>query len=326
MNRAQQVACALALDALIGDPRWFPHPVRLMGRLCASTEAVCRERIPDGRLAGVVAAAWVVMCSGLVAGVGLRMAGWVSAGAKDVVSIGLLWTCFAARDLADHALAVSRALRQEDLEGARELVGRMVGRDTQALDEGGVVRAVVESVAENTVDGVTSPLCFAFLGGPVAAVVFKAVSTLDSMFGYRDERYRDFGWASARLDDIANYLPARLTVPALALAAGLMGLAPRDVLFACLRDGGRHPSPNSGIAEAAVAGALRVQLGGPVCRGGRSVPAKRIGHSYQPLRVKHITDAVALMSITTGVFASGLALGWGALRAVRHSASRRGGR
>ena len=179
-----------------------------------------------------------------------------------MVSILVIYTTIAARDLARHSMAVLRPLAAGDLVEARRRVALIVGRDTARLDEAGVVRAAVESVAESTVDGVTAPLFFAVVAGPVGAMVYRAINTLDSMFGHQDERYREFGWAAARIDDLANYLPARLTAPLVCLAALLLRQRPRLACAILARDGRKHASPNAGLTEAAMAGALGVQLGG----------------------------------------------------------------
>ena len=256
----------------------------------------------DERLAGVVAAGVTVGLAATAAALVVGAARRLHPRAGDAASIVILWSTFAARDLAKHALDVHAALEGDDLPQARKLVGRMVGRDVAVLDEAGVVRAVVESVAENTVDGVTAPLFYAYLAGPVAASAYKAVSTLDSTFGYRNERYARFGWASARADDLANLIPARLTVIATFLAAALLGLRPADVLRVTMRDGGKHASPNSGMAEAAMAGALGVQLGGPLTRDGRLFNHPTLGDPLQPLSRGHIEHAVRLMAVTTALW------------------------
>lgn len=319
MNHSAHLACALGLDAIFGDPWWLPHPVRMMGKLSAAVEGPCRRVVADEKLAGVAAALIVVGVSALVA-VTVRGARRLHPRLGDVASIVLLYTTLAARDLSDHAQAVQWALAEEDLPAARRAVARMVGRDTECLDEAGVVRAVVESVAENTVDGVTAPLFYAFLGGAPVAMAFKAASTLDSMFGYKNDRYVDFGWASARLDDLANYVPARLTVPFTALAAGVLGLSPAGVLCTVRRDGRKHPSPNAGLAESAMAGALGVRLGGPLTRAGKTVDAPFLGQPWVPLRRGHISAAVRLMWLTSIFTAVGLAL---ARSAARSSAERK---
>jgi adenosylcobinamide-phosphate synthase len=307
MNRSMQIACALALDAAVGDPRWLPHPAKFTGRLAQRIELQTRWYVNDEKLAGVLAAGVTVGLAATAATVVVGAARRLHPRAGDVASILILWSAFAARDLSKHALDVDAALERDDLPEARELVGRMVGRDVSVLDQAGVVRAVVESVAENTVDGVTAPLFYAYLGGPVTAAAYKAVSTLDSTFGYKNERYARFGWASARADDLANLLPARLTVIATFLAAALLGLRPADVLRVILRDGDKHASPNSGIAEAAMAGALGVQLGGPLTRDGRVFDHPTLGDPLQPLSRSHIEKAVCLMAVTTAVWTGLLA-------------------
>jgi adenosylcobinamide-phosphate synthase len=302
MRLELQIELAIVLDLLIGDPRWLPHPVKLIGNSAAWLERPMRNAIRNARVAGVATALVVISTTALLSWGILFVAGVAGTPWRDAASILMLYFTFAAHDLAGHALRVSKALRENDLQGARALVSRMVGRDTACLDERGVVRAVVESVAENTVDGVTAPLFFAFLGGPVGALTYKAISTLDSTFGYRNERYLYFGWASARIDDVAAWVPARLTLPFISLAAAFTGLHPWLALRCGLRDGGKHASPNSGISEAASAGALRVQLGGPLIREGRLSQAPLLGENLQPLQRRHISAAVRLMLATALLF------------------------
>jgi adenosylcobinamide-phosphate synthase len=319
MKLWQKVLCAAVLDAALGDPPYRPHPARLMGRLAVVLENPCRRLVDDEKRAGTLAAALVVSSSLAAAGGLLRLARYVHPRAGDLVSVALLYTSLAARDLCTHALGVERALGAGDLDAARLAVSRMVGRDTTALDAEGVVRATVESVAENTVDGVISPLFYALVGGAPAATAFKAVSTLDSTFGYKNERYTRFGWASARLDDAANYLPARLAVPFIAVAAGAVGRSPLAVLRTVRDDGRSHASPNAGLAEAGFAGALGVRLGGPVSRDGRLVSVPYMGHPKRALSAGRIREAVWLMWLAYGlVLGAGLALrcrGWYGLRA-----------
>jgi len=177
-----------------------------------------------------------------------------------------------------------------------------VGRDTEHLDEEGVVRAAVESVAENTVDGVSGPLFFAVVGGPVAAMAYRAASTLDSTFGYKNERYQEFGWASARLDDAANLIPARLTGPLMCLVAGLLYRRGRQSLHVLARDKGNHASPNAGRAEAAMAGALGIQLGGASTYAGVAAYKPTLGDPGGPLTAHHIVQANRLMWVACGLF------------------------
>jgi adenosylcobinamide-phosphate synthase len=299
MTLEMQILAAIGLDLLWGDPRHLPHPVKGMGRLALALEAPLRSRITNPRLAGIVTTMMVVAATAGVAALLLTAAYRLHPWAGDALSILLLSTCFAARDLAAHAWQVLGALRLGNLELARQRVGWLVGRDTAPLDQSGVVRAAVESVAENTVDGVTAPLFWAVLLGPVGALAYKAASTLDSTFGYKNERYLQFGWASARLDDVLNYLPARLTLPLTVAAAALLGLRPQHSWRIARRDWHNHPSPNSGWSEAATAGALGVQLGGPVHRQGKLTDMPYFGDTGEPLESRHIDEAVRLMLLTS---------------------------
>lgn len=290
-----QVALAVALDLALGDPRWNWHPVRLIGRSAAWTEGVTRRMLPSPGAAGC---ATVIVTIGSAVIVTLALVGgshaiWPWLG--DAVSIIMLYTTFSARDLAGHAMKVYWALAGGDMEGARKSVGMLVGRDTHELDEAGVARAATESVAENTVDGVTAPLFFAVLAGPAGAMAYKAVNTMDSMFGHRNERYEKFGWAPARLDDAANYIPARITAVVIFLCAGFLGMNAARSISTVARDGHRHRSPNSGAPEAAFAGALGVRLGGVSHYRGQETRLPHIGEAVEPLEKKHVRSAVRLM-------------------------------
>ena len=302
MKPEYQLLAAFGLDLLFGDPRRLPHPVKLMGRFSLALEAPLRRLISNTSAAGITAAALVVGSAGLITWAAIRGAAMVHPIAEDVVSILLLYTTFAARDLLRHSQRVYRSFRDGDLPGARRAVSMLVGRDTDKLDEHGVSRAAVESVAENLVDGVTAPIFFAVLGGPIAAMMYKAASTLDSTFGYKTDRYMLFGWASARLDDIANYLPSRITIPFIALAATISGFRPLGALRICLRDGHKHPSPNSGLSEAAIAGALGVQLGGLNYYDGEPEEGALLGDPVHPLNGKSILSANILAFITAVLF------------------------
>ncbi|HYW80705.1 MAG TPA: adenosylcobinamide-phosphate synthase CbiB [Thermoguttaceae bacterium] len=299
-----QILIAVALDLLIGDPRWLPHPVKLIGRLAAWLESPSRRLIASARLAGVVTALLVIAISGSVAWGLVWAAACLHPLAGNTVSILLIYTCIAARDLAAHGVAVFRPLNAGNLGEARRRVAMIVGRDTDRLDESGVARATVESIAENLVDGVTAPLLFATIFGPVGAIVFKAINTLDSTFGYKNEQYAQFGWASARIDDVVNFLPARLTTPFVALAALLLHERPGGALRIARRDRRRHTSPNAGYPEAAFAGALGVQLGGPSFYFGQDRPVQKplIGDRLCELRAVHICKANRLMIATTALF------------------------
>ncbi|HTX55310.1 MAG TPA: adenosylcobinamide-phosphate synthase CbiB [Candidatus Baltobacteraceae bacterium] len=299
MRLEYQLAIAFGLDLVLGDPRWLPHPVKVVGRFAAGLERPLRGLVPSARWAGMLTVTTVLGATGTATWLVLQMATRMHPLAGDVAAILLLWTCLAARDLIDHSGRVRRALAGGDLVEARRRVGMMVGRDTDALSEPEVVRATVESVAENLVDGVTAPLFFAVLGGPVGAMLYKAANTLDSTFGYKNERWIEFGWASARFDDLVNWLPARLTAPLVPMAAALLGLRPVQAARIARRDSLKHPSPNAGLAEAAVAGALGVQLGGRNYYFGRASERPRLGDPLQTLAPRHIGEANRLMLTTS---------------------------
>ncbi|MDD4889127.1 MAG: adenosylcobinamide-phosphate synthase CbiB [Phycisphaerae bacterium] len=306
MRLEYQILIAAGADLLLGDPRWLPHPVRGIGWLAARMETLTRWAIRPARLAGIVAAVGILGIAGGAAWGLIRLADLAHPIAADVVAIALLYTTIAARDLARHSMAVFRRLARGDLDAARKAVAMIVGRDTDRLDEAGVARAAVESVAESTVDGVTAPLFFAILFGPIGAIVYRAANTLDSMFGHKDERYREFGWASARIDDVLNFIPARLTGPLVCVVAAMLGQRPVNAARVLVRDGRKHDSPNAGLAEAAMAGALGVQVGGVNCYNGEPLEKPTIGDAILPLSARHIPWANALMFATAGVF---LALG-----------------
>jgi len=301
------VLLAAMLDAVLGDPRWLPHPVRAIGRLIAWCDehirAICRSALAL-RIAGLCLA---VAVPGLAYLVGLwiiEQAAALSGFLGQVAGIGLAYTTLAGRDLLDHARAVSRELVKGNLPGARHAVAMIVGRDTQDLSEPEIVRATVETVAESTADGVIAPLMYLTLGGAPLALAYKAVNTLDSMIGHRDARYEHFGWASARLDDIANWIPARLAGGLIAVAAGLATARwhrfqeSRRIL---LRDGHKHPSPNSGRPEAAMAGALGVQLGGVNYYDGHALERPCLGDHTRRLMVSDVNDASRLMLVSYGL-------------------------
>jgi adenosylcobinamide-phosphate synthase len=299
-----QIVIALILDALFGDPRWLPHPVQGIGKLALALEKPLRRHLSNERIAGILLVILTVGTTALSCHLLLFISSDVHPLFGDLVAILILYTCLAARDLSHHASAVKQALVREDLADARGHVALLVGRDTKNLDEAGISRATIESVAENTVDAVTAPLLFAFLAGPVGAMVYKAINTLDSMFGYKNDRYLYFGWASARLDDVANFIPARLSALLVPLSAACLKLDARQAWKIWLRDRNNHPSPNAGQIEAAMAGALNVRLGGENSYFGKSTLRPYMGEPKQQLCARHISETIDLMwttSLLTGV-------------------------
>jgi len=300
-----ELVLAAGLDLILGDPRWLPHPVRAMGQVIAwcddHVREICRSPIAL-RFAGGILAFGLPMVVYLLARWMVVEAGAVAEWLGIVVTIGLASSTLAGRDLWDHVQAVKKPLQRGDIVGARQAVAMMVGRDTQELSESEVVRATVETVAESTADGVIAPLFYLMLGGPPLALAYKAVNTLDSMVGHRDERHIDFGWASARLDDLANWIPARLAAVLLLLATCLITLKLNRMICGwqvLRRDGGDHPSPNSGRPEAAMAGALGVQLGGTNYYEGVANERPTLGNGRRALVVGDITLAAQLMGVAS---------------------------
>ncbi|SNB46972.1 adenosylcobinamide-phosphate synthase CbiB [Geobacter sp. DSM 9736] len=300
------VTAAVLLDLIIGDPRWMPHPVVYIGKIVELLERVLRRlRLPE-RFAGVLLLVGTVSMTVGTAFALTNSVRVVHPWAAVALSIFFAWSCLAARSLHSESQLVARALERGDLAAARRHLSFIVGRDTEDLSEPEIWRALVETVAENTSDGVVAPLIFLMLGGPLLALGYKAVNTLDSMVGYRNERYLKLGWASARFDDVVNYVPARITGFLMVMAAPLVGLSGKQALRMMFRDGRNHSSPNSGVPEAAAAGALGVQLGGTNRYGGVPVAKPTIGDPDLPLSPRAYRGAVRLMYAAEGL----LLVGW----------------
>ena len=263
-----ELLAAATLDTVAGDPRWFPHPVRGMGIVIGWCDKhvrriACHPTILRG--AGLALALALPLFVFVLSHEAIAIADRVTWWFGSLVTIGFAWTTLAGRDLWDHIRAVSKQMEQGDLPGARRAVGMIVGRDTDRLSQEELARATIETIAESTSDGVIAPLFYLALGGAPLALAYKAVNTLDSMVGHKDERHIDFGWASARLDDLANWIPARLSAALIILTAAAVMSEPirvRTGWHVLWRDGSKHPSPNSGRPEAAMAGSLGIQLGG----------------------------------------------------------------
>jgi adenosylcobinamide-phosphate synthase len=295
---------AIALDLSLGDPRWLPHPVVFIGRLISYLEVLLRKWFRNEIAAGVLLLLLTAGVSALAAWLLIRISSLLHPLAGFLSAAVLSYTCLAARSLHAESALVADALAAGNLAEARRMLSYIVGRDTADLDEPEIWRALVETVAENTSDGIIAPLFWLTLGGPVAGMAYKAVSTLDSMVGYKNERYLQLGWASARMDDLLNYIPARLTAFLMVLAAPLAGLSGRGAMRMTRRDRLNHPSPNSGHPEAAAAGALGVQLGGKAYYGGRESWKQTIGDRLTPLDEQAYRGMLKLMYISTLLMAA----------------------
>lgn len=300
---------ACALDLLLGDPRWFPHPVRIIGWFAVRAEKATR-RLPlsacdSGRLTVLL----VLLFTGGICAVILFLLALLSSTMFLAGATFILYTTIAARDLLRHARQVFAALTI-DLETARKQVAMIVGRDTDQLDTAAVIRACVESVAENMSDGIIAPMFWAVIGavvaqplegfqpvawGVTAAMLYKAVNTMDSMFGYKNEQYLQFGSCPARLDDVVNFLPARIAGLAIVLAAPLCRCDMRNSWRILRRDRQRHTSPNAGWPEAAMAGALGLRLGGDACYFGSSSSKPTLGDPVVRPEQRHILLANSLV-------------------------------
>ena len=301
LSLESQICLAILLDQLLGDPRFLPHPVRLIGKLALTAEGITRRRLTNPYLAGALSVVIVLgVTGGTVAGV-VALVTRIHPLLGSLVSIFVLYTTIAAKDLVTHSRAVFQALQSGDLPRAREKVAMMVGRDTAHLEQAGITLACVESVAENMVDGVTAPLFFAFCFGPVGAMVYKAINTMDSTFGYKNERYLQFGWCAAKLDDLANFLPARLTALLVVPAAALCRFSASEAWRILRRDRLNHSSPNSGHTEAAVAGAFGLRMGGRNFYFGKPVEKPTIGDPRVAISPRHIGEANRLLLVTSAL-------------------------
>jgi adenosylcobinamide-phosphate synthase len=298
------ITLALLLDLIVGDPRWLPHPVILMGRLINVLENGLRRPWLDLRLAGILLMLLTVGSAAGATWLALKALSYVLPLAGLIGAIIISSTCLATRSLHTESDRVAKALSSGDLPQARQHLSWIVGRDTERLDEPEIWRALVETVAENTSDGIIAPLFWLTVGGPVAAMAYKAVSTLDSMVGYRNERYLHLGWASARMDDMLNFIPARLTAMLMIVAASMSGNSASGAIRITIRDRLKHPSPNSGHPEAAAAGALGVRLGGEASYSGISSRKEYIGNPLLPLDEQAYRGMIRLMYVTTILMAA----------------------
>ena len=299
------------LDTLFGDPAWLPHPVVLMGKCIARLERFLRSRLPQTPKGELLGGGIVAFC--LPVGT-FALTSLVCLGAAKIspwlgLAVQMFWCgqALAAKGLAQESMIVHKELVAGDLPAARKAVSRIVGRDTQNLTAEGVTKAAVETVAENASDGVIAPLLYMLIGGAPLALTYKAINTMDSMLGYKNEKYLYFGRAAAKLDDVANYIPSRLAALLWVAAAAFTGNDAKGAWRIWRRDRHCHASPNSAQTESACAGALGVQLAGPAYYFGEYYPKPTIGDALRPIEPQDILRANRMMYV-----ASGFALAWGA--------------
>ncbi len=300
---------AFVLDLMVGDPIRLPHPIRLMGRGIEYLEERFRNSHFSEAVAGSLLALILVFSTWFVCAIVTMAAGAVHPVFAFGIHAVLIFYALSVKSLKAEALKVYKTLREKDLDGAKKQLSTIVGRDVESLDEAGVTRAAIETVAENLVDGVIAPLFFAVLGGGPLAMAYKMVNTLDSMIGHKTDRYVRFGRFAARLDDAANFIPARVSAIVISFAAPLIKRPLIRTARTAIRDGRRHLSPNAGIPEAAFAGALGIRLGGSNFYGGRLVDKPDIGMETRPIEVEDIKSATSLMMVSTYLW---FVLCWGA--------------
>jgi len=307
------ISLSYLLDLIIGDPYWFPHPVKGMGRFITFWEKKLRKGKKGHilRIKGVILTAIVVGVSVFSAYILLYFAGEINYILKIIVWIILGYTSLAVKDLFLHVRPILESIKNKDIEDTRKRLSLIVGRDTQDLSKEEIITACVESIAENTNDGIIAPLFYLILGGPVLAIGYKAINTLDSMVGYKNERYKDFGWFSARLDDLANFIPARITGMLIVMSSFLLRYNFKDSFRIMCRNGSRHLSANSGVSEAAMAGALSIRVGGPSKYKGELVIKPYIGEKkyfIQPALINKALNVMFLSSVLMVVI--GVILRW----------------
>ncbi|MCM3584422.1 adenosylcobinamide-phosphate synthase CbiB [Mesobacillus maritimus] len=302
------LSIAIVIDSIIGDPPTWPHPVKWIGALIARTEKKWNVG-SNKKLKGYMMLVSILL---VVGGISFILVWW-SYQTHILLGIAIesfmIATTIAQKSLKEAALSVYRPLDRYNLQEARIKLSYIVGRDTNHLDEAEITRATVETVAENTSDGITAPLFWALIGGAPFALLYRAINTCDSMVGYKNERYHEFGWASARLDDVVNWIPSRLTSFCMVLTNRPVLLTFSEAWKIVLRDARKHPSPNSGWGEAAVAAILGVQLGGTNYYKGIVSNRARMGEPILPLGKEHIIKTNRILTKTIPVFLLMLWLG-----------------
>ena len=293
------VGLGFLLDLLLGDPHWLYHPIRLVGHLITGLETVLRRIFP-GTESGELAAGGclLVLTAGITSASAwglLFLAGLVYPYVRFALETVMCYQLLATKSLRDETMKVYTALRAGDVEGARRAVSMVVGRDTAVLDDIGITKAAVETVAENTSDGIIAPLLFMVIGGAPLGYFYKAVNTMDSMVGYKNERYLYFGRTAAKFDDVVNWFPARLSAVLMVCAGGLLGMDAGNAWRIYVRDRYNHSSPNSAHTEAVTAGALHIQLAGNAYYFGKLYEKPTLGDADRPVEYEDIRRAGRLL-------------------------------
>ena len=289
---------ALVVDTIFGDPRSKYHPVVLIGNCISFYESILYKKNTTAKhqiILGISTVLLVIITVMIVVTGLLFIGGTIHPVGYSIVSLLCLYISISPRCLAEAGIEIANLLQKQDILEARRKVGWIVGRKTSDLDESEITRATIETVAENTVDGIISPLFWFVLLGPWGAIGYRAINTMDSMLGYKNDRYLYFGRFAARLDDVVNYIPARLTMVLFVIAAFLCGKDWKHALRIATRDAAKHPSPNGGYAEAPVAGALHIRLGGHNVYHDKVTFRAYMGDPIEPMVGRHIYQTIYLM-------------------------------
>ncbi len=295
---------AFCLDLIFGDPPNMPHPIRYIGKLISFLESKLlhlSDSPENQKSKGFILTATTVGSVFFFYAALLYLLGRVDGRLAFAVEVIILYQMLATKCLAMEGMKIFRALKNNQIEEARTLIGYLVSRETREMTEEDIIKATIETVTENIIDGVVAPMCFAMIGGAPLGMAYKAANTLDSMVGYKNERYEHFGFASAKLDDILGFFPARLTGAMVILAALILGMDFKRAAHVLVRDRGNHASPNSPYAEAPAAGALRIQLGGRATYFGVTYEKPTFGDEIEAIRAFHIKKSVELLYVSSGL-------------------------
>ncbi len=296
---AYQIISAYVLDIILGDPHWFPHPVKFIGRMIEWAENKLRQCKWNLKFTGVILALSIITFTFIITYFVIYVCGLAHFLLGIAVNCFFIYTSLSINSLSKESRKVYYLLKAKRLPEARESLSMIVGRDTKDLNESEIVRATIETVAENTVDGILAPLFYACIGGAPLALAYKAINTLDSMIGYKNEKYKELGWFSAKLDDAANWIPARLSVIFIPIAAFILRMSLKQSIKSIIKDSNKSPSPNAGIPEAGFAGALGIQLGGTNYYGGIAHERPVIGIGNRTKVKEDILKSINLMRIAS---------------------------
>lgn len=299
MTAIMPIIIGFVIDSFIGDPYNLPHPIRLIGRLISKLEKFIRRRFRNLYAGGVFLALTVIFISAVVPFFILYFYYRLNIVFGILIEGIFCYYLIAPKCLRNESMKVYSAIKIKDTEKARKAVSMIVGRDTQCLDESGIIKAAVETVAENTSDGVTAPIMYMSLGGAVFGFIYKAVNTMDSMIGYKNDKYINLGRFAAKLDDVFNFIPSRLTAAVMILSAYILGMNGKNAFRIWKRDRRKHASPNSAQTEAVCAGALEIRLAGDAYYFGKLHKKEYIGDDIRPIENEDIRRANKLMYCTS---------------------------